>query len=238
MQAAGEQTAEQVVVWLSGFPSNLAWKAHADDRHSTYPCGGFGQTFPHAPQFEKSESSATHAPAQSVRPAGQAPPPPLQEPPSGAGVPHAPQFSGSLVKSTQVAPQRVSVSLHGGAHACVPGVQYGPGPGHWLFSVHATHMDVGVSHHAVGALHWLSLVQPQVCVPSKHDGREGAHSASETQATQLFVGVSHTSPYGAHCTFEVHSTHLFVLGLQTRLGPQSTVVLHGHATVGMGHTNG
>jgi hypothetical protein len=103
--------------------------------------------------------------------------------------------------------------------------------------VHATHVEVDVSHHAVGALHWLSLVQPQVCVPSKHDEWEGAQSASETQATQRLLPVSHASLYGAHSTFEMHSTHLLVLGLQTRLGPQSALVLHGHATVGTGHVN-
>lgn len=80
------------------------------------------QACPQPPQWSVLDVMFVHAPSQQASPAAQIEPPHEQPPmmhdsPGPHAVPHAPQCRVSLITSTQLVPQHVSPSPHGGEHS-------------------------------------------------------------------------------------------------------------------------
>ncbi len=71
------------------------------------PLAGTGQACPHVPQFDGSVCVSAQAVEQKDWPAGQEQVPPVQGSPTGHPWAQTPQLSGSVVTSTQEAPQVV-----------------------------------------------------------------------------------------------------------------------------------
>lgn len=128
---------------------------------------------------------------------------------------------------TGVSPGHCALVVQVAVQVFVAGLHIGVSPGHCALVVQPTQVLFAGSQTGVGAAQLAFVVQPTQKPPGKRQiGVGAAQLAFDVQpGVQVPVFVSQTPLAPVHCVLSVHSTQVFVAGLQSGVAPVHAPVL-------------